>query len=135
MARLYIDENLIGIVEGLRDSGHDVVSAAEGYRKGKSDAWHFRDALTDQRVILTLDSGFYYLHGLWTTLATLHVVQAEHAGILTARQEAGFSVSAWLPIVNTRLASGEDLSGSMLTWRTAEAKWDPGIQRPWKGLI
>lgn len=134
MARLWVDENLGFFVLPLRDDGHDVLDARET-GVGRSDASHFREAVRDQRIILTLDSDFYYLHGLWMTLVTLDVVHTEHRGILTALQTKEFTIPGWLPVIEEKLASGEDLSGRMLTWHTGEAKWDPDIRPPWSELI
>lgn len=134
MARLWVDENLGFFVPSLRDAGHDVFYAGQT-GPGRSDVWHFREALDDQRIILTLDSGFYFLHGLWTTLETLRVVQIRHAGILTAVQTKEFAVPGWLPVVQEKLATGELFDGRMLTWHTAEGEWRPDIRLPWKGLI
>ena len=136
MARLYVDENLLSLVEPLRNSGHDVVSAKEGEGQGKSDAWHFREAFDDQRTILTLDSDFYYLHGLWTTLQILGLAERSHAGILTAVQTKGYyRWRLFLRAIEDLLAKDEVLTGRMLTWRAADGKWRAENRKPWEGMI
>ena len=96
--------------------------------------WHFREALDNQRIMLTLDRGFYYLHGLWTTLLTLRVVDRGHGGILTAVQTKEFTIPGWLPEIQAMLAMGEALNGRMLTWHTAKG-WGEEIRKPWEGMI
>src|SRR3972149_3263718 len=106
MARLWVDENLGFFVPHPRGPGPDFLFGGET-GPGRPDVWHFREALESQRTMLTLDSGFYYLHGLWTTLKILSVVQIEHAGILTAVQTKEFTIPEWLPAVQQKLATGE----------------------------
>ena len=134
MARLWVDENLGFFVSPFRDAGHDTIYAGET-GPGRSDVWHFRAALDGERVLVTLDSDFYYLHGLWTTLETLRVVEGGHPGILTALQTEEFTIPGWLPAVQAKLATGEPLGGRMLTWRAAESEWRDENRKPWEGLI
>ena len=55
MAHVYIDENLTGeFVSKLQELGHDVADGAN-FGPGKTDAWHFRTALAERRIIITLD--------------------------------------------------------------------------------
>jgi hypothetical protein len=135
MARLYIDENSGALVAPLRDAGHDVIFAAEG-GVGQSDFWHFRQAIVGGRAIVTLDTGFYYVHGFWTALMTLELADVSHSGILTAMQgKEQFTHTGWLKAIQTKLAGDEELSGRILTWYADADVWEVDLRPPWKGLI
>jgi hypothetical protein len=131
MARIYVDENLAGsFVSELRDFGHDVVFGGD-IGPGRSDAWHFREALIDQRILLTLDKRDYqYFHKLWTTLKILNLVDRGHAGILVAVQVKGFTYSDWLPVVQQKLRTPEELSGRMYRWHPQQREWHEDAARP-----
>lgn len=123
MASLYVDENLASLVDPLRAAGHDVVFAGDT-GGGRTDPWHFREAIRQRRVFVTLDKSDYtYLHKLWTTLQTLGVVIDSHAGILTAVPARGFTQSVWLPALLGRLATPSDLVGRLFRWLHAKAEW------------
>ena len=122
MARLYVDENL-SLVPALRESGHDVIYAPDA-GQSRTDAWHFREALDDQRIILTLDKrDFQYFHRLWTTLKMLNVVDKAHAGILVDVETKGFTHADWIPVVQQKLATPEELGGRMYRWLPAQGEW------------
>src|SRR3990172_1244474 len=103
MARLYVDENLAGdLVEQLRRRGHDTVFAGDS-GEGRTDAWHFHEAFTSERVLLALDRRDYQcFHRLWTTLRIMNVIERGHAGILVAVQTKGFTHAEWLPALQEK---------------------------------
>ena len=134
MASIYLDEHLDGFGERLRSLGHDVTSAAEQGRRGKSDAWHFREALEQRRTILTWDKGdFEYLHRLWTALTTLGVADPWHSGILAAAPTAEFIPADWIPIVDTKLREDDPLLGRMLIWVGSKREWFEDRSKPERG--
>ena len=97
MARVYLDEHLGGFIEEFRRREHDVIAATEEGRRGRTDTWHFREALEDQRIILTWDKrDFEYLHRLWTTLRIMGVVTTGHPGILTKEAPRSFREADWI---------------------------------------
>ena len=131
MARLYLDEHLGGFRAQLAALSHDVVSAAEHGRRGKPDAWHFREALEQQRVILTWDKGdFEYVHRLWTALMLLGVVSTSHAGILAAAPTAEFIPVEWIPLVDAKLSEPDPLPGRMLIWVATKLDWVEDRSKP-----
>jgi hypothetical protein len=130
MARLYVDENLADLISGLREARHDVVSAIEHGGPGRTDAWHFREALVERRIILTLDKkDFEYFHRLWTTLEILRIVEQGHAGILIAIETKGFAHPDWLPAVQEKLTTPEEVAGRMYRWHPVQERW---IEDKWK---
>jgi hypothetical protein len=130
MVRLYLDEHLGDLLTPLRASGHDVTFGGDQGRSGKTDAWHFREALDDSRVMVTLDKGdFEYLHKLWTTLRTFRVVDDQHAGILTAAGEPGFSHSDWVQQLRDKLRESA-LEGRLLKWVQSTGRWHEAQWRP-----
>ena len=130
MTLVYLDEHLGDLASGLNAEGHDVVFAGDSGRTGREDAWHFREALRDGRVIITLDKGdFGFIHKLWTTLYTLGVVDEVHAGVLTAAVDRGFTRESWFVQVRAKLINPTDLTGRMLRWLPAGQRWKEE-QRP-----
>lgn len=129
MARLYLDEHMRNFVPLLRDAGHDVLFAVDHGGQRRTDAWHFREALIDQRIVATFDRGdFEYLHRLWTTLQTLGIVATGHAGILAAARVV--TPAEWLPALQERLESPEVLAGRMFAWHPDSGKWYEDAWRP-----
>jgi Domain of unknown function (DUF5615) len=134
MARLYLDENAGALVRLLREAGHDV-SFAKDVGQGRSDPWHFRQAISERRVMISLDTGFYYLHGLWTTLLDLGITDSRHSGILTVVQSNTFDLTLWSDAIRNKLQEDGDLTGKMLTWHAGAEHWGEDVRPPWKGLI
>jgi len=132
MARLYLDEDLAGFAKELQEAGHDVLSVgSDTRRRGQSDAWHFREALTSRRILLTWNRhDFEYLHRLWTTLHIMKIVPAAHAGILTAAPTKGFRPMDWLPSVRGKLTSSEPMDGRLLRWVERDREWREAEPRP-----
>lgn len=131
MARLYLDEHLGHLRLALKEFGHDVVSATDDDKRGRTDAWHFSQAVDENRTILTWNRGDYeYLHRLWTTLQTLGLVSKGHAGILTRAAPRTYQSNEWLPVASERLASGEPLGGRMLIWHPRTSTWEEDKWRP-----
>jgi hypothetical protein len=130
VAGLYLDEHLGDFAATLTADGFDVVFAGEEGRAQREDAWHFREALRDNRAIITLDKrDFSYIHKLWTTLYTLDVVDRPHAGILTAAVDSEFDRQGWLELVRLKLQDPDILRGRMLRWIPAGRRWKEE-QRP-----
>lgn len=130
MARVYLDEMLGGFARPLSESGHDVVAATDEMRRRQPDAWHFRQALNERRVLLTHDRGdFEYLHSLWTALHILRVVEDQHAGILSVK---GPDEAGWLEAVQERLNAGDPIDGQMLTWIAKRREWQEAKSQPVK---
>lgn len=128
--RLYIDEQLGNFVRPLSDAGHDILFAGDGARSGRTDAWHFRQAIDDGRVLLTFDRrDFEDLHWLWTTLRILGVVDSQHAGILTCAPTQGFTSRDWLGVVRERLNSAIP-AGRLLRWVPGTGDWREHQSRP-----
>lgn len=130
MARLYLDEHLGGFSQALEGAGHDVIAATEPGREGRTDSWHFREAIADQRVILTWDKpDFEYLHRLWTTLQILGVVAASHPGILTKEAPRTFREADWIQVALDRLSLFDGFQGHMFVWQQQAGKW---VEDKWK---
>jgi hypothetical protein len=131
MVRLYLDEHLGGFAQSLRAFDHDVVTAADEGRQGRTDAWHFREALGERRLILTWNKrDFEYLHRLWTALRTLRVVPGEHPGILTVAASKEFVPSEWIPVAQEKLSTGGPFEGRMWIWVASKRDWDEDAWRP-----
>lgn len=123
MARVYVDEQLGNFVTPLQQAGHDVVFAGDTGRSGRTDAWHFREALEQQRVLVTYNRrDFEYLHQLWTSLRTLRVVQASHSGVLTCASEKDYTPTDWLPELVARLRTTV-ARGHLLRWIPMNQVW------------
>jgi len=131
VARLSLDEDLGGFASRLQELGHDVVSALQPGRRGRTDAWHFRSALDDRRAILTWNRGdFEYWHRLWTALQTFGIATTSHAGILAAAPSGSFVPADWIPVVHARLGSEEPLEGRMWIWVASAGEWRAHKARP-----
>ena len=130
MVRVYLDEHLGDLLDPLRASGHDVTFGGSQGRSGRTDAWHFREAVDDARVLVTLDKGdFEYLHKLWTALRTCHVVDVQHAGILTAAGEPRFSHARWARRLGDKLVETA-LGGRLFKWVQSTGRWHEAQARP-----
>lgn len=128
MARLYLDEHMGNFVDQLRAIGHDVLFGLEHGGQRRTDAWHFREAVEQDRILLTFDRGdFRWLHRLWTTLHTFHLVEKAHAGILAATRVV--TPQDWLPELEPRLADPSSLVGRMFAWHPDTGSWYPD---PWR---
>lgn len=131
MALLYVDEQLGDFVSPLTDAGHDVIFAGDVGRGGRTDTWHFREAIDTQRVLLTFNRrDFEYLHKLWTTLHVLGVITTRHAGILTSAPTKTFKPRDWLPVVIDRLSSAAVPRGRLYRWLPRSAEWREDDARP-----
>jgi len=109
-----------------------VVSAADPLRGAKSDAWHLKEAMAEQRVVITLNrSDFLYLHQFWTTLCTFKLAQPHHSGILTTIQSGYWTRPEWLNAIRAKLNQPDELVGRMSAWlRTAgDDRW---LWEQWK---
>lgn len=113
---VYVDEQLGNFVSRLEHEGHDVVFAGGEGRAGRTDAWHFREAMILDKVLITYNRGdFQYLHRLWTSVKVLGVVANSHAGVLTCATEKDYTPADWLPAVIGRLKT-EVPKGYLLRW-------------------
>jgi hypothetical protein len=127
-----VDENLGGsFVQRLHAFGHDVAFGPDIGGRSRTDVWHFRQALTEGRILLTFNtSDFRYLHRLWTTLRILDVVQTGHAGILTTEGAKGYTPHEWLPVVQARLEIQDDLRERMFVWHPPTQRWEEDAWKP-----
>jgi hypothetical protein len=130
--KVYLDEDVGGFTQHLAAAGHDVLSVvASSERRGRTDAWHFMQALRDRRLLVTWNRpDFEYLHKLWTTLHTLEVVSDPHAGIVTVATAPGFTKEQWLPPLMERLAAAETMLGRLLRWVPGRNDWVEDRTRP-----
>ena len=79
MARLYADEDFhFGVVERLRQLGHDVVTVQGAGRSGRKDPQVLADATTDNRAVLTFNRRDF---------ARLHRQSPAHAGIISCTRD------------------------------------------------
>ncbi len=121
--RVYVDEQLGNFVASLEEAGHDVVFAGSEGRSGRTDAWHFREAMSEERVLITFNRGdFQYLHRLWTSLQVVGVVARPHSGLLTCATEKDYTPTRWLPVVVERLTT-EIPKGHLLRWIPVTRVW------------
>lgn len=98
-------ESAVWFYDRYRESGHDVLFAGDVGRKGRADAWNFRQALEEQRILITFNRrDFEYLHKLWTTLVILGTARVHHSGIITSAPTKTFTPTEWLPAVLDILA-------------------------------
>ena len=125
MAQLYVDEDVAHLAGDLRGLGHDVISVVEDEsRRSKTDAWHFREAVSGGRVLITWNRrDFQYIHRLWTTLETLRQVGQRHPGVLTADAVRDYRREDWIPTVHDKLSSPDPLAGRLWVWVSSENRW------------
>jgi hypothetical protein len=132
VAKLYLDEQVGDFLRTLGDDGHDVVVTGFPPRKARSDAWHFREALSGARTIITLNrSDFLYLHQLWTSLRTFGLVPAHHYGILTTIQSGYWTRDEWLQAIRVKLREPEALRGRMSAWLRSSDQ-DRWLSEQWR---
>lgn len=75
--RFYADEHIAkAVIRGLRQRGVDILAAQETDMLSASDAEHFKQAQSDNRVIVTQDDDFLRFHAAGKT----------HSGIVYAPQ-------------------------------------------------
>lgn len=131
MARLYLDEHLGGFLDEVRNQGHDAIAATEEGRRGRTDSWHFQEALQASRIILTWNKrDFEYLHRLWTTLRILGLVASDHSGILTKEAPRTLSEVDWLAEVMRKLQTSDVLDGRMLVFHQHTRRWEEDKWKP-----
>ena len=94
--RFYTDEHVAGaVVQGLRERGVDILTAAEVGLLGARDEEHTRRAREEGRTIFTQDTDFL----------RLHAAGADHAGIVYAPPQTSI---------------GETIRGLMLIYEILE---------------
>jgi len=126
VAKLYLDEQVGDFQASLQADGHDVVVTGFPPRNARSDAWHFREALSGGRIVVTLNrSDFLYLHQLWTSLRTFELVPTHHRGILTTIQSGYWTRDEWLSAIRAKLHTPDALLGRMAAWprSSSEDRW------------
>ena len=135
VARVYLDEDIGAFEQPLVAAGHDVISVdRDESRRGRSDAWHFREAVKERRLLVVWNRGDYeYLHRLWTTLHTLGVVDTPHAGVLTAAPSGAVNPHEWLAPLIAKLDAAEGWAGRLLRWLPSVADWREDKTRPEEG--
>lgn len=82
--RLYLDDDFVSVllVQFLRRAGHDVRLPSELGLSGKHDAVHLRQAIRENRVLLSRNYGdFEFLHDL------ILEVKGHHPGIFVVRPD------------------------------------------------
>jgi hypothetical protein len=126
VAKVLLDEQVGDFNDALSRDGHDVLVTGFPPRAARTDAWHFREAANEGRVIVTLNrSDFLYLHQLWTSLRTFRLVTSHHAGILTAIQSAYWTRDEWLGAIRVKLQQPDALIGRMAAWlrSSSDERW------------
>jgi hypothetical protein len=58
------------------------------------------------------------------------VVDRHHAGILVAVQKKGFAQADWVPVLQQKLVTAEELAGHMYRWQPYKREWSEDPWRP-----
>lgn len=106
MARLYADENFpLPVVEFLRASGHDVLTAREAGQANLKipDETVLSFAKREGRAVLTRNRRHFI---------RLHLAQPDHAGIVVCTEEPNFEELA--ARIHQVIAAEENLSGKLI---------------------
>jgi hypothetical protein len=53
----------------------------------------------------------------------MNVIERGHAGILVAVQTKGFTHAEWLPALQEKLVTPDELGGRMSRWHPAQGRW------------
>ncbi len=81
---LYLDDDSIDpvLIRALRRAGHDVRTPAEAGLSGAKDQVHFRQAIREDRLLLSRNyDDFEKLHDL------IHEAKGRHTGVLIVRHD------------------------------------------------
>jgi predicted nuclease of predicted toxin-antitoxin system len=110
--RLLIDENsqADALVNMLRSSGHDVVTAAEAGLSGADDATVLKCAHTEARCVVTRNARHF---------RELHLSGVEHSGVLVIHEDSirakNMTLRGVLSAVNNLDAAGIEVSGQFIS--------------------
>ncbi len=128
-SRIYADEDVSRhVVDGLRQS-HDVLWPSESGETGHSDLWHLQHALTENRVLVTVNhSDFRFLHRVVTSAYAFQGVPSTHAGILSVAQRP--QPVEWVSALNSLLSDDDELDGRLLVWHADRDEWLEDAWRP-----
>jgi predicted nuclease of predicted toxin-antitoxin system len=119
--RIYLDDDCASrlLIGQLRGAGHDFQAPADVGLSGQDDAVHFRQAVREQRVVMTRNyRDFKNLHDLVID------AQGHHPGILVIRKDndpkRDLKVSGIVRAIANLLAAGIGLADQYVTlnhWR------------------
>jgi len=114
--RLYLDQCLrIEVSQALKGEGHDVVRASEVGQARADDAQILNRAITDGRILITLDEHF----GNWAVLPL-----KRHPGVLRLKINPASSrnaTSLLLPFL--RLHSQTDFRNNLVILSSVRSRW------------
>jgi hypothetical protein len=129
--RLYLDENVPRAVCLGLQGDHDVYYVADhDDARSRSDAWHFRQASSGARTLITINhADFRFLHRVWTSLRFFGVVAGSHSGILTTTRSPR-NTARLLSAMSDRLAIGDILADRFLVWHSDRDEWREDPWRP-----
>jgi len=115
--RLYLDQMLRSeVAEGLRGEGHDVVRASERGEARADDAQVLATAISEGRILVTLDAHF----GDWSTVLPL----SRHPGVVRLRLHPTTTEKALavlLPLLRGRRQ--EEFRGLLVIASERGARW------------
>ena len=117
MAAFYTDHNVgAPLVQLLRGSGHDVVTAYDVGLPGAYDEQHLLVAARAGRTLITHNrDDFLLLHRAWQLWSGEWQVRAQHAGVLIIRQTLTFARMA--QEIEVVLGFGVPLANRLYDWR------------------
>jgi predicted nuclease of predicted toxin-antitoxin system len=114
--RLYLDQCLrIEVSQALKGEGHDVVRASEVGQARADDAQILNRAITDGRILITLDEHF----GNWAVLPL-----KRHPGVIRLKINPASSrnaTSLLLPFL--RLHSQTDFRNNLVILSSVRSRW------------
>ena len=114
--RLYLDQCLrIEVSQALKREGHDVVRASEVGQSRADDAQILNRAITDGRILITLDEHF----GNWAVLPL-----KRHPGVIRLKINPASSrnaTSLLLPFL--RLHSQTDFRNNLVILSSVRSRW------------
>lgn len=121
MVRFYFDHNVsAALLDSLRRSGHDIVTADELSLAAATDDEHLLGAAQDARVFLTYNIGdFELLHDAWRRWSVAWQVRQQHAGILILDQPPRLMPLESAREVERLLASEPNLINELYRWTRA----------------
>ena len=116
LLKLYLDQMLrLDVAQALRGEGHDVIRASEVGQARADDYEILRKAITENRILVTLDEHF----GDWVVLPL-----SKHPGVIRLKINPATSQNAiklLLPFL--RLHSSEKFKNHLVILSPKRAKW------------
>lgn len=114
--RLYLDQCLrVDVARALRQAGHDVLRAAEVGHLRADDFQILQHAISDRRILITLDEHF----GNWAVLPL-----KEHPGVIRLKIHPAThenAISTLLPFLRTR--AQKDFLNSLIILSSRRSRW------------